>query len=101
MTAFVDESGKIHGVNEYTLPWFHERGHIEYQNSEKGMKNSYTAQSLFKILIAFMVLALYSNLFKLFALATFLGWLGFGIYEELWCWNYAYKMKRAMDGKRK
>ncbi|HKL24182.1 MAG TPA: hypothetical protein VJ912_02505 [Candidatus Nanoarchaeia archaeon] len=98
--AFVDtETGKIYGVKEYSLKWFHERGHIEYQKSWKGIKNSYTAQSLFKITIFFTVIGLFSNLFKILALSALLGWIILGLYEEIWCWVYAFKRKKAMEGK--
>lgn len=98
--AFVDtESGKIYGAEEYSLKWFHERGHIEYQKSWKGIKNSFTAQSLFKLTIFFTVLGLFTFLFKMLALSALLAWIAFGIYEEIWCWNYAFKMKKAMEGK--
>jgi len=100
MTAFVEPStGKIIGAEKYSLAWFHEKGHIEYQESEKGMKNSLTAQTLLKLTIFFTVLGLFSFIFAIAALVTVSGWVYYGIHEEIWCWKYAKQMKRRYLGK--
>ena len=100
MSTFVDvETGKIHGAREYSLPWFHEKGHIEYQNSERGAQNQYTADSLFIYTIIFLVIGQFSLVFKIISLASLISWGILNLYEEIWCWRYAFKRKKAMEGK--
>ena len=83
------QTGKITGCKEGSLVWFHEKGHIEYNNSERGSRNSFLQQSALINGIFFLCLALFINPFKFLALFCLLIYLGLNFYEEHWCWRYA------------
>lgn len=90
MGAIVDiGTGKIIGAEENTLAWFHEKGHIEYNNSELGIRNGYRRQWVFDFMLLFIIVAEIFWLFVFVALILFLSYMAFAMYEEVWCWRYA------------
>ena len=98
MTAAVNlKTGKIIGCKENSLAWHHEKGHIVFNNSAKGIKIQLTQNWSIKFFFI-MIWALYKY-------RSYYIWLPAGIllliyflidvYEECWCWKYAYKQIRC------
>ncbi len=88
--AVVDlETGKIHGCKKYSKVWYHEKGHIKFNNSEWGAKIAY--YQIFFLMISQLFISLYivigGKLIALFALCNTLGMFLCYIYEEVWCWS--------------
>ena len=90
------QTGKIIGCKKGSLTWWHEKAHIIYNNSDQGMKNSFWAECFFYITPAFIILyLLFHNIFYAISMViSYMFFLGFLIYEELWCWSYARRKKR-------
>lgn len=89
--AFVDvNTGTIIGAKPGTLTYYHEEGHIVYNKSEMGMKNNFTKDSLFYFMIFFIVLTFFYPILKWCAFSCMVGNLYYSIYEEAWCWRYAF-----------
>jgi hypothetical protein len=87
MTAKVNlTTGKIVGCKENSKEWFHEKGHLEYNNSEKGIHISYWTGLAFYASVFFLIIG-----FKLDSLLFFAIWFWGFIYEEYWCWKYSEK----------
>lgn len=87
--AVVDlPTGKIFGCEEGSKVWWHERGHIEFNNSEFGARISYYQVFFMMIAILSLSLALVTNFFffKIFALVNAIGMIVCYAYEEIWCW---------------
>ncbi len=84
-------SGKIIGVDPGTRAYFHEEGHLEYQNTEEGIRNIYRRELLKDWIIPGMLVAL------LWLPAIFIPGICYliikflEIKEERWCWNFADK----------
>jgi len=95
MTAFVDlKNKKIVGAKENSLTWFHEKGHIVYNEAERGMRNEFQRQGFFNATIFFLVINCFWWFGKyLAAMAFFLSTI-YSIYEEAWCWSYAFRERR-------
>lgn len=93
MTAIVDIStGKIIGCKPGTATYRHEEGHLEYNNRNFGIRNSFLMSSSSQITIGLLVLLQFTTaiFIKLWCLVSFLMFLVLYIYEELWCWWYAF-----------
>jgi len=100
MNAFVDlRTRKIIGAERNSLAWFHEKGHLVYNDSEFGMRNDFRAQVFFNATIFFLVLALFFEFFKLCAALSFILFAYFSIYEEAWCWRYAFEERKKLKFK--
>jgi predicted membrane protein len=82
-------TGKIIGCKKDSFAWWHEKGHIEYDNSEEGITNTYKQQMYFYWAITFLIPAIFISTFA-FASIIFicLFWYYFW-YEESWCNKYA------------
>ena len=87
------ENKKIVGASEGSLAWWHEKGHIIYNQSEKGIKNSYRMSFSFYLALTLIILTIASNISPIFSVVFIFGFWWYFIYEEIWCWNYAHKMK--------
>lgn len=97
--AIVDlKSGKIIGCKEGSLTWYHEKAHLLYNNSEKGIKNSFRQSSFFMLSVIFLVVTLWSpNLyFKVVTSVALVLFIYYYIYEEVWCWSYAWRVKKGV-----
>jgi hypothetical protein len=98
--AMVDlTNGKIVGCKEGSKTWFHEKGHIEFNNSERGIKIGYYFIFFQMIAVFFLALSiLINNLYlHLFTFMNALGMIICYAYEEVWCWVYGlreYKKSR-------
>ena len=96
--AVVDlKTGKIIGAKKDSLTWWHEKAHIIYNESPKGVKNSLTQTSFFFIIAIGLTVhvwfpnSIYWKLVTSLACFFILYYLG---YEEIWCWIYARKKKK-------
>lgn len=93
--AIVDiRTGKIIGCKKGTLTWWHEKAHIIYNDSARGMRNSFQQYTFLILTISFLVVHLIAPIlyYKICAVISLLLFLGYTIYEECWCWCYAYKV---------
>jgi hypothetical protein len=96
-TSFVDLNQKIIvGAKKNTLTWFHEEGHIKYNESEEGMRRDFNKQSFFNSTIFFIVITLFINIGKYFAAFSYLCVTYYSFYEEIWCWRYAFKKMKKI-----
>lgn len=90
MTGVVDlKTGKIVGVKEGTREYYHEEGHIAYNNSEKGIKNSLRQQWILEIFFVSLIGSIVWDYFVFLSGILFIVYKGYDWYEERWCWNYA------------
>jgi len=91
MMALVDlATSKIFGCEEGSKVWYHEKGHIVFNNSNWGAKINYYGVFFQMIAVFFLALSLLINSLYLH-LFTFLNALGMVVcyvYEEVWCWVY-------------
>jgi len=92
--AFVNvDTGQIIGAKIGSLGWWHEKGHIKFNDSEFGQRKIYTKESLYHIMIFFIIATLFFPIFKWCAFSAWVGVLYYAVYEEIWCWRYAYGKK--------
>jgi hypothetical protein len=98
MAAIVNlNTGKIIGAKKNSFAYFHEKGHILYDNSEMGIRNKFSQEMHFYTAVTFTILAfLVKPLIILSMVAIGFFWYYF-IFEERWCNNYAREM---LGGKR-
>lgn len=90
MTGKVNlRTGKIVGCKEDSFAWFHEKAHIIYDDSEKGIINGMNQTYSFYGLLIFLTLYQFINFFKWFSLIMLLMSFYYFFYEEWWCNNYA------------
>jgi hypothetical protein len=100
--AIVDLStGKIFGCVEGSKTWFHEQGHLVFNNTEWGARISYYQQFFMMIAVFFIALgvAINNQFVIIFAFINALGMVTSYIYEEVWCWVYGlreWKSKKIM-----
>ena len=95
--AFVDlETEKIYGCEKDSYTWYHEKGHIVFNKSDKGNKFIFWKENIFVLLIVSLGFGALINNFYLKSLSFSLTLLFVGMYffEEIWCWGYAIKIKR-------
>jgi len=100
--AVVDlESERIIGCKEGSFTWYHEKGHIEFNKKDKGIKVSYFKTFSFGLTIFFTVISLFVSWMKYFALLSLVLALYYYLYEEIWCWIYSLKeVKKLLLGKK-
>lgn len=94
--AIVDtKSGKIIGAKKGSLTWWHEKGHIYYNNSNVGIRlQLIQSNMLFYTLLGLVIHIYWSHwTVKVFATLSFTTFIGLHFYEELWCWVYAFRKK--------
>jgi len=86
-------NGKIIGCKEGSLAWHHEVGHIKYNQSVKGIRLSNLQNWSIKFFFVLIwALYKYRSYYLWFSSAfLLLFYFGVDIYEEIWCWIYAYK----------
>jgi hypothetical protein len=87
-------TGKIYGCKRGSETYYHEVGHIKFEDKAKYGIQVRTMQSV-SLRILLISIALYCIyplwLLKLVILAGVLISIGSELYEEKWCWNYAKK----------
>lgn len=93
MTAFADtKNNEIYGATEGTKTWWHEKGHLKYNKTAKGARRNFNFQSYLFVTICMTVVSLFFPLFKWAALIGILITVYYYVFEEVWCWIYAFKM---------
>jgi len=94
--AVVDiNTGKIVGCKRGSLTWWHEKGHLVYNRSNKGIINSYRQFQFLIVTISLLVAHMFLPIifFKIVGGISFIIWMLYFSYEEIWCWVYAWKKK--------
>lgn len=84
------QTGKIIGTPNNSLVWWHEKGHIEFAQSDYGQRWHYIQSVLFILLITSLSLSFYIDFFRLVNLLLVGSYLLIDCYEEIWSWAYAY-----------
>jgi ammonia channel protein AmtB len=98
--SYVDLSkNKIIGCKEGSLNWWHEVGHIQYNKTDLSVKLGYKGEfflylSIFFIILSHIFNGITQKLFEISSLIFISIFVLVFIYEELWCWVYAFKMKK-------
>ena len=102
--AHVDlKTNKIYGAKPDSLTYYHELGHVKFGKTERG-ENVRLKEELSKdfLLVVFMFGFWFLDSFPAttkILVAFFVGrWLYYYFYEEVWCWMFAFKIKRVTDG---
>ena len=97
------ETNKIYGAKPDSLSYYHELGHIKFGKTEKGERIR-LKQELSKdfLLIVFMAAFIIIDVLPLLAKAMVIiftaRWVYYYNYEEVWCWLFAFKIKKVIDG---
>ena len=100
MTARVNiTTGKIIGAEKDSFAWWHEKGHIAYDNSALGITNAYTQQMWLFVAVTMAIISIQVKLLWSFAAISIIGFWYYFFYEERWCNNYA-KLKLQKGGKK-
>lgn len=96
MSSYINlETEKIVGAEPFTKKWFHEQGHSVYNNSDKGIKNSYRMGFYFYCAVTLGIFGLPISIFSLSAAVFICIFWSYFIYEEFWAWKYAYKQLKG------
>ena len=93
--AFVDlTSKKIYGCKKYSLVWWHELGHIKFSEKKIGNYHSFWQGNIFVLTVLVTAISLMITKLKLLAISLATLYIFFYIYEESWCWFFAFRNKR-------
>ena len=87
--ATVDlSSGKITGCVEGSKTWYHENGHIAFNETESGAKIDYYQYFFMMVAVFFgsLSLIIHNYFLHLFTFMNALGMVVSYVYQELWCW---------------
>ena len=90
------KSGSIVGTKKGSLTYYHEKGHIEFSKTSKGITLDYCKDSYLIFTICLLTINQFLDwlFIKILTGALVLAVIGIYVYEELWCWNYALKIKK-------
>lgn len=106
MVAYANiQTGKIVGAKKGTLVYYHEKGHIEFARSKKGMSLHFWQSALSdwttNLIILSILLLIVSRLYCLIGVALACIFKGscyvIDLYEERWCWRYAHVQLRESN----
>lgn len=93
--AYVDLStGEIYGCEKGSLTYLHELGHLEYHKTKQGNKNDFTRETMKTLTIVFSLLGHLHYIFLYLGIGYLLAWIYYSVYEEIWCWRWAFKNKK-------
>lgn len=81
------KTGKILNCKKNSLEYFHEKAHLDFSQSPIGANVQYFQQISETLSLISVVLSLFINHFKWFALIGIFTYLSLFIFEEVWC-NY-------------
>jgi len=85
-------TGKIIGAEKGTFAFYHEKGHLAYDNSDRGITNGvYQNGALYGALLSF-VFAYAFDIFKILSGIFVFIVVGLAVYEEVQCNIYASDM---------
>jgi hypothetical protein len=99
--AVVDlQTEKIFGCKEGSKTWYHEKGHIVFNNLDWGAKISYYSVFFQMIAVFFLALSiLINNLFlHIFTFLNALGMIVCYLIEESWAWAWGLKNYKKNEG---
>lgn len=97
--AFTDlRTKKIYGCEKDSLTWWHEKGHLEFSDSVLGNYHSFWQGNIFVLIVVITATSLIFSFLKYLAFSLAVLYVVFYIFEEIWCWNYAMRMKNG-DGR--
>lgn len=93
---------KIVDCKKGSFTWWHEKGHIVFNKTDKGIKQSYYVSYLMGVSILFITFSLFIPIMKFAVLISTLMMIYYYAYEEVWCWLFAYKKikERNKNGSR-
>jgi len=92
MKPHVDIStGKIYGCKKGSFHWWHEKGHIEFNNRPETSWMLMYKSYLFDVWMLLVTIALVYNPAHAVVVVLWLTYFFFTIYEEHWCNLYAKK----------
>ena len=96
-------TGKIIGAEKGTFEWYHECGHIEYDNSAVGIDNGVRQNMALYCALLFIVCGYLFDIFKVFAGISVVYIIWLVIYEEIQCNIYAreHMNKKSKKNKKK
>ena len=100
--AKVDLStGKIYGCEPGTLSYYHEEGHIIFNDTDEGISMNYRADFFFKLCVLLLIVTkfpMFNNFGINFIMVAMAGlWLYYYFYEEVWAWKYAILKRRKQE----
>jgi hypothetical protein len=99
MGAMVNlRTGKIIGAKRGNFAFFHECGHIAYDNSEEGIKDGLYQNYAMYLGLLFLALGQFWFTFKLLAISSVIMIFYYFLKEEWWCNSYAFKQLTKMKG---
>ena len=86
-------NGEIYGCKKGSRVWWHEKGHLVFNQLETGVKVNYwngmfQMVSLFSLSLGVLTDSLF---FKTFGFVNALAMIVCYLYEEAWCWGYSFK----------
>jgi hypothetical protein len=85
-------TGKIIGAEKGTFAWYHEKGHLVYDDSERGITNGVYQNGALYASLLFLLLGDLSIVYKILAGLSIGTLIGLALYEEIWCNIYASDM---------
>lgn len=93
------QSRKIVNARRGTLSYYHEKGHLVFANTDRGILFDYSSDFYLRCAVGLLVInAFFNNIWiKFLNLAFILGMVILYLYEEIYCWNYAFKTKYKKD----
>lgn len=89
----------ISGVKNDSLTHFHEQGHLIYCSNPLYNRMNLAEEQFRTLSLLFIVvgIAFDMGLIILGSLLAILFSVGLGIFEEYWCWRYAWQKKKQMN----
>lgn len=97
--AYVNlQTKKIYGCKEGTKTYYHEQGHLIFEEIKNGAKiRALQDLSIRALLFSVALGVLYSSLIiKVIILSIILLSIYLEMYEELWCWKFAFKKTKEV-----
>lgn len=89
MAGYDKMTDTIFGCKEYSMVWWHEKGHKEYNSLDFTKEIQMHAQYIFLLSIALLIVES-----RFWAAISFLTFLGVQILEEIYAWIYCFKHKK-------
>jgi len=87
-------TGKIIGAKKGSFAWWHEKGHLIYDDSDEGINDGVKQNYSMYCLLIFLVLGQFIFLFKILSIMGVIMLLYYFFKEEFWCNMYAEKQMR-------
>ena len=90
-------TGKIYGCREGSAVWWHEKGHIVFNNYDWGVRINYYQSFFLMLSVFFISLGMITNylMFKSIGFVLSLAVICFYVLEESWCWIYSFRHNKS------